>query len=241
MSLTDGITSPTDDGFKASGSRLSSSPRSPSISAEMGSLRRKLEREMIESDDSIRLWTAALRMVSYSRIVLATPKALEITRSMSLPTNKLGSFATLESKVRMMSVDDRNLMPKTPQNAPKRSRGEELSPCHRQPGQDMTNERAIVSLPNGESSKKSVMAAEDILFLEKHRQKPPLSLTQIWGTIIRHVADPQFALDEEQARRTLQYGSDGYTLAEEMDLRAKGKSHQIWRLLESTGCLSYTI
>jgi hypothetical protein len=160
---------------------------------------------------------------------------------MSLPTNKLNELATLDSKMRIMSIDERHIVPKTPKRDPKRSRREEQSPRYRKPGQDKTNERAIESVSNSKGLRKSVFSQKESFYLEQYRRTPQLSLEQIWGIIIRHAADPKFVLDKEQVRRTLEYGSDSHTLAEEMDLRAKGKSHQIWRILESTGCLSYTI
>jgi hypothetical protein len=63
----------------------------------------------------------------------------------------------------------------------------------------------------------------------------------IWKQIIQLVADPNEVLSAAQFQFAVEYGTDVATLGGEKELEKKGESHQIWRLLEATSCLSYIV
>jgi hypothetical protein len=61
----------------------------------------------------------------------------------------------------------------------------------------------------------------------------------VWSKIILYAVDPNGILDARQRQKMLRYGSDIKTLGVELETLSKGKSHQIWHVLDTTGCLEY--
>lgn len=60
-----------------------------------------------------------------------------------------------------------------------------------------------------------------------------------WINIIQHVSDPEGLLSTRQCVRIIAWAQDLQTLQKEMELTGKLRSLQLWRALESVGCLSY--
>jgi hypothetical protein len=75
---------------------------------------------------------------------------------------------------------------------------------------------------------------------EDREIKNPARLPRsVWSKIILYAVDPDGILDDGQRQNMLRYGSDAKTLALELETLGKGKSHQIWHVLDTTGCLEY--
>jgi hypothetical protein len=162
----------------------------------------------------VELWSAALNMVTLSRTILS-------------PRLRRHVFGF--NQATMMSF---NVIPGVNDLADKLNKLGILSPKAKQV--------TIQSL-----AKKAALPAKWLTLLRQQKYDEPKNLGRlphiVWQQIIKQVADPRSVLTAEQVKQTMAFGSDRGTLAEEREAQAKGETHQIWRLLESTGCLSYKI
>jgi len=191
-----------------------------SSSSDLDSIRRKLQRESLESGHKrVRIWDAALKVVYHSRILLAGPQVRPRASS-----SAASSFV---------------LIPRTPFENGVNWIQSELSGLKLK-GKQTQLPRAKPSIWNNIGEAKFHFD-DDLETVPRIRARKPFSRDQVRLKIIQLAADPTLALHENQVMKAMEYGSDRKTLAEEREQRAKDRSHQIWWILESIGCLSYNI
>lgn len=70
----------------------------------------------------------------------------------------------------------------------------------------------------------------------------PLNVPQsIWTRILCFATDPKEALSDDQVEVIMSRASSRITMELDRAMQAKGETHQIWHLLEASGCLAYKI
>jgi hypothetical protein len=207
-------------------------------------MRRKLQRETIENDaEKIQLWSAALKLVYYSRIILSKPRSKDqfaqetfIDSSALAPlTNGTMTDDTgeLESKLRHVNIAGE--ISHSPQRA-KDWRAAKAWGYNKNVAVEARSRgtRDSVLNRNGEHSRNI-----SSIHIHEHQQVSEYSRDNTMELAVQMAADPNSVLDKEQIRRAIDYGTNYQTLAEEIDHRAKSNAFQIWCVLERIGCLQY--
>src|ERR1700760_1787705 len=233
--------------------RPSNSPRQPNASSDLESMRRKLQRETIENDsERIQLWSAALKLVFYSRIILSKPRRKDQLDQSSV----LDSYATipstngimtnnaeeLESRLRHINLaGEISLSPDKTKDWSTARTGSELLDLGRLRFNNTTAAEARAHGTRNVTLNKHMHDSGNISSIDGSgcQQMFNSCLDNIMELVIRMAADPNSVLDEEQIRNAIDYGTNYQTLAKEIDHRAKSDAFQIWCVLERIGCLQY--
>ncbi|KAL6717496.1 hypothetical protein ACLMJK_005411 [Lecanora helva] len=75
---------------------------------------------------------------------------------------------------------------------------------------------------------------------DRYRTKLPCGFPDsVWAKILGHVIDAEGILSDDQMLSVLRYATNRVTLSRERESLGLTYATQIWRILESTGCLTY--
>ena len=108
----------------------------------------------------------------------------------------------------------------------------------------MPNPTALSAIPSPETIRAPAVVQPRELSPKEpprpYRTELPSGFSEdIWRRITASVTGAEGILSETQQLAVLRWALDRKTLTQEMELLGKPKSAQIWKVLDSTGCLAY--
>jgi len=194
-----------------------------------------VQRVSIEEDiNKVQIWKAAIKTVAYSRALmhcLEDPVLWEIRRPRR---STAGSYAiNTPGPASDSSLVDADGVVKSTELAPAST----PRPRSGRASFSMNGVNVLEVHPNVLLNHLLLQQNTDEYANHLYSRLP----AKFWTRVIRLAADPQGVLDLEQEERAMKFGSDRQSLQTMSELLPKGTSHQIWHLLDATGCLSYLI
>lgn len=194
---------------------------------DLTSLRKKIQRTTIEGagQGDVVLWTTALKMNSYSRLFLSNmPQQDPVAPGASAQAIKSLINKHQERTLNFRYTHERQ----TSRNV-------------------ILEDRFARQRPSGPNKENKASRFDKwIKILEargeyRANENPGRLPRSVWYKIILYAVDSNRIMDDRQRQKMLRYGSDIKTLALELETLGKGKSHQIWHVLDTTGCLEYEV
>jgi hypothetical protein len=197
-----------------------------------------LKAEGVHSAD---IWSAALKMVVVCRALLLEDRARPVSNMSAVETSRLAEArAGINPEVAHMDAsyigpfhpttkDFAHHFP-TIQGMPTLSSVGTPSP---RPGRDRDHTPSRPAKAPVRTTASTVAPPQE----ETWRFSLP---TEAWRRIIAHAVNAEGILDRQQQIRIMQYASDWSALAQELGIKGMADYQQIWKILDSVGCFTYT-
>ncbi|OCK81185.1 hypothetical protein K432DRAFT_326805 [Lepidopterella palustris CBS 459.81] len=214
------------------------------VSSDIESLRKKFQRNAIEKRERVDLWTAAVRMLVYSRYFF-----------LRMRTEETSSGGQIKSTPKSRHSYSPTMLPSPPEES------EPLYPitmAYKAPASPSVPIYSNTPHANGTNGYRSVVQNKIDIAMDRARQKimppnmerierdnrnarNPGSLSnELWRRIIVQAAGAGGILTSEQQKKVIHWAGDSTelrTTAKEM--KGKGLAVRIWCVLEKMDCLAY--
>ncbi len=219
-----------------------------SATVELESFRKKIQRTTIEvlGAGKVQLWSAALKTLVCTRAILlgyhahAGPHTFEQEPPRARHDSQSSHSAASEGPWGKAKHTLAIVEPKDPLSA-----SQVIDFGQKYPVSGSSQQPSLLQLANqqigsyGQSNTKEKKRDDSGSYCDSNL---PCSFPlHIWQRVISCAVDPSACLNEEQHMRVMFWGMDRSTLASERETLGKPDSVQIWKVLESMGCLAYDI